>query len=270
MDNNAIYSRTALMMGSGIMEKLSATRVIIFGVGGVGSWCAEGLLRNGITHLTLVDSDTVCVTNINRQLMATCRTVGCPKVDALKERLLDINPQAEINALKTIYSAETAEEFDLDSYDYVIDAIDSLKDKADLISRASSSKATVFSSMGASLKVDPTKIKVADIWDVKGCPLGFALRKKMRRSNLTTAKPVLCVYDDEVLANLGAGEESAIHCNLCPEGRTANPETASEDHVWCAKKAATNGTTAHITAIFGFTLCGLVIKDIYTQAQAMD
>ena len=128
----AIYNRTELLVGDDVMTALAKTRVIIFGVGGVGSWCAEGLVRSGITHLTIVDSDRICITNVNRQLMATTRTVGQVKVDAMKDRLLEINPKAEITAIQQIYSAETASQFNLDDYDYVVDAVDSLKDKVQL------------------------------------------------------------------------------------------------------------------------------------------
>ena len=137
----AIFRRTELLLGDELMERLSSKSVIIFGVGGVGSWCAESLIRSGIRKLTIVDSDRVCITNINRQLMATTKTVGQVKVDALKERLLTINPSAEITAMQQIFTAETAENFDLDSYDYIIDAIDSLKDKALLILLACQTKA---------------------------------------------------------------------------------------------------------------------------------
>ena len=160
------------------MEHIASVSVIIFGVGGVGSWCAESLVRSGVRHLTIVDSDTICITNVNRQLMATTSTVGQVKVDVMKRRLLDINPEAEIEAICGVYSEETADQYDLDSYDYVIDAIDSLRDKACLILRATQSTATFFSSMGAALKMDPTKIDVAEFWKVKGCPLAAALRRK--------------------------------------------------------------------------------------------
>jgi len=134
----AIFRRAELLLGTEAMERIAQKRVIIFGVGGVGSWCAESLVRSGFQHLTIVDSDRVCITNVNRQLMATMKTVGMVKVDALKERLLSINPKAEITALQKIFTAETAAEFDLGSYDYIIDAIDSLKDKAALILLATS------------------------------------------------------------------------------------------------------------------------------------
>jgi len=128
-----MFQRCELLLGTEAMERIAQKRVIIFGVGGVGSWCAESLVRSGIRHLTIVDSDRVCITNVNRQLMATMKTVGQVKVDALKEHLLSINPKAEITALQKIFTAETAEEFHLEDYDYIIDAIDSLKDKALLI-----------------------------------------------------------------------------------------------------------------------------------------
>ena len=130
-----LFNRTELLVGSDVMDRIESKSVIIFGVGGVGSWCAECLVRSGIRKLTIVDSDRVCVTNVNRQLMATTKTVGQVKVEALKSRLLEINPKAEIVALQKIYSEETADEFALDTYDYIIDAIDSLKDKALLMLR---------------------------------------------------------------------------------------------------------------------------------------
>ena len=142
--NDAIFRRSELLLGNEVMERIAQKRVIIFGVGGVGSWCAESLVRSGISRLTIVDSDRVCITNINRQLMATTKTVGQVKVEALKERLLTINPSAEITALQKIFTQKTAGEFDLDSYDYIIDAIDSLKDKALLIMMATQISSSKF------------------------------------------------------------------------------------------------------------------------------
>ena len=177
----AIFRRTELLLGSETVNLIGRQRVIIFGVGGVGSWCAESLVRSGIRQLTIVDSDRVCITNINRQLMATTKTVGQVKVDVLKERLLSINPSAEITAMQRIFNEETAESFDIGSYDYIIDAIDSLKDKALLILMACQTKARLFSSMGAALKMDPTKIQVAEFWKVKGDPLARALRNRFKK-----------------------------------------------------------------------------------------
>lgn len=228
-----IYSRTRLLVGKEGMEKLQSKKVIVFGCGGVGSWCIESLLRSGITDITIVDPDEVCASNVNRQLMATCLSLGQAKVEAMKERLLAINPEARITAIQKKYGEETAGEFDLDSYEYVIDCIDSLKDKIELMVRATASKATLFSSLGAALKTDPCKVRVAPFWKVRGCPLGAMLRKRMHQRNYLPSRNFLCVYDEEVLENK---EDS-------PEGRV-------------------NGTFVHITAIFGFTIAGLVIEDI--------
>ena len=230
----AIFRRVELLLGDAAMSRIAEKRVIIFGVGGVGSWCAESLVRSGIRKLTIVDSDRVCITNINRQLMATTKTVGQVKVDALKERLLTINPSAEINALQQIFTTETAESFQLDSYDFIIDAIDSLKDKALLILMATKTKAKFFSSMGAALKLDPTRIRIAEFWKVTGDPLARALRNRFKRDKLFPKRKFQCVYSDELLAN---------KMPIDPDDKG-------------------NGTIAHITAIFGFMLAGLVIQDI--------
>ena len=239
----AIFRRSELLLGNEVMERIAQKRVIIFGVGGVGSWCAESLVRSGIRQLTIVDSDRVCITNINRQLMATTKTVGQVKVEALKERLLSINPQAEITALQQIFSEETAESFELDSYDYIIDAIDSLKDKAALILLACKTNAKLFSSMGAALKLDPTRIKVTEFWKVQGDPLARAIRKKIKHYGQFPEKKFQVVYSDELLENKG-----------CPPDTDETPSLFN--------KPQTNGSLAHITAIFGFTLAGLVIQDI--------
>ena len=242
------FNRTKLLVGDDVMSAMGRARVILFGVGGVGSWCAEGLVRSGITHLTLVDSDCVSQSNINRQLMATARTVGQVKVEALRDRLLEINPQAEITALQRPYNADTAESFQLDSFDYILDAIDSLKEKSDLILRGTRTPAVFFSSMGAALKVNPQGVKVAEFWNVRGCPLGAAIRKKYKQNHTYPGHKFRCVYDEEVLPNRG----------------TALAADASNSE-WDGRKAQINGTTAHITAIFGMTLAGLVIEDIYKK-----
>lgn len=261
----AIYNRTELLLGEDVMQALSGTRVIIFGVGGVGSWCAEGLVRSGVTHLTIVDSDRVCITNVNRQSMATVKTVGQVKVEALKGRLLEINPKAEIGAVQAIYCADTADSFDLDGYDYVIDAVDSLKDKALLILRATASKAKFYCSLGAALKTDPLKVKVAEFWSVRGCPLGAALRKKLKRAGTFPSRKFLCVYDDEVLPNRGHCRSCGTEKCMCPKAKDGPGDPALLNHEWCTSKAQINGTTAHVTAIFGMTLSGLVIDDIYRR-----
>jgi tRNA A37 threonylcarbamoyladenosine dehydratase len=220
-------------LGDDAMNRIAEKRVIIFGVGGVGSWCAESLVRSGIRKLTIVDSDCVSVTNINRQLMATTKTVGQVKVDALKERLLAINPSAEITALQQVFSADTASQFGLEGYDYIIDAIDSLKDKALLILLACQSKAKLFSSMGAALKLDPTRIKTAEFWKVTGDPLARALRNRFKRDKQFPKRKFQCVFSDELLENK----------------KPIDPEDKG------------NGSIVHITAIFGLMLSGLVVQD---------
>lgn len=255
---NEIFSRQELLLGTEAMEHIASVSVIIFGVGGVGSWCAESLVRSGVRHLTIVDSDTVCITNVNRQLMATTSTVGQVKVDVMKRRLLDINPEAEIEAICGVYSEETADQYDLDSYDYVIDAIDSLRDKACLILRATQSTSTFFSSMGAALKMDPTKIDVAEFWKVKGCPLAAALRRKFKHAKTFPSRKFRCVYSEELLSN--QGDETA----------TAECATNGADaayHAGSTIKARVNGTIAHTTAIFGFMLAGLALQDMVSVSD---
>ena len=245
-----------------MMTRLNETRVIIFGVGGVGSWCAEGLVRSGVGHLTIVDSDRVCITNVNRQMMATSRTLGMVKVEALKERLLEINPEVDIKAIQAIYYEETAGQFDLDSYDYVVDAIDSLKDKASLILHATRSKAKFFSSMGAALKLDPTKMEVAEFWKVKGCPLARALRQRFKRKKEYPAKKFLCVYSEELLENKGTESSCGTERCVCPKTGNAPGDPALANHEWCSSKARINGSLMHITSIFGLTLSGLILRDL--------
>ena len=240
------FHRTGLLLGSEFLERAQSVRVILFGVGGVGSWCAESLVRSGISHITLVDDDVISATNVNRQLMATSSTVGRPKVEVLRERLMDINPDADITILCQRYTPASAETFCLQQYDYIIDCIDSLKDKLHLILYANSLPATesgrfpvFFSSMGAALHIDPSAVKVADFWKVRNDPFGALLRKRLRQAKTFPKRHFLCVYSEELpLPNLGVTDEQ------------------------CDYKAVINGSLAHITGIFGFTLAGLVLKDI--------
>lgn len=260
--DNAILRRTELLLGDATMDAVSEKNVIIFGVGGVGSWCAESLVRSGIRRLTLVDSDRICITNVNRQLMATVKTVGHVKVDALKERLLQINPLAEIEARQEIFCPENSESFRLGDFDYIVDAIDSLKDKAHLILEACKTKATLFSSMGAALKLDPTKIRVSEFWKVQGCPLARALRTRFRSRRQMPAHKFLCVFSDELLQNRGKNGSCGTDKCLCPKAVSGPGNPNLLNHEWCSGKAQINGTVAHVTAIFGFTIAGLVLKDI--------
>ena len=265
MSRKAIFNRSRLLLGDDAMGRMASCRVIIFGVGGVGSWCAEALVRSGVEHLTIVDSDRVCVTNINRQLMATTTTVGMVKVEALKERLLTINPGARIDARQEIYSAETAADFNLEEYDYIVDCIDSLKDKAHLILTATRQPGRFYSSMGAALKIDPTKVEVTEFWKVKGCPLARALRQRFKKRKEYPARKFLCVFSDELLQN--KGEESACGTEkcMCPKAKMGPGDKELLNHEWCSSKAQINGSLMHITAIFGLTLAGLIIQDIEKQ-----
>jgi tRNA A37 threonylcarbamoyladenosine dehydratase len=257
-----IFRRTELLVGGDAMSKIAEARVIVFGVGGVGSWCVESLVRSGVRHITVVDSDRVCVTNINRQLMATMKTVGQVKVEALKQRMLEINPKVEITALQKIYSAETADSFNIEEYDYVIDAIDSLENKALLIKHATSVKVKFFSSMGAALKLDPFKITVAEFWKVQGCPLARALRNKFKRSKQYPKRKFMCVYSPELVPNRGENHTCGTSVCLCPKAEKGPGDPDLVNHEWCSSKAQINGTMAHTTAMFGFMLAGLVMQDL--------
>lgn len=231
--NHNIFQRTELLVGEPALRRIVEARVIIFGVGGVGSWCAETLVRSGIHHLTMVDSDEVVASNINRQLMANTATIGQPKVEVLRQRLQTINPDAQIHVVCGRYNAGTAANFRLDEYDYVIDAIDSLNDKALLINTVTSTeKVHLFSSMGAARKLDPSKIKIAEFGKVTGDPLARTLRHKFKQLGQFPKRKFLCVYSDEILPNAYPSPDNA------------------------------NGTMAHITAIFGNMLASLVLTNI--------
>ena len=260
-----IFQRTELLIGKSKMKKLRTKRVIIFGIGGVGSWCAESLIRSGIEHLTIVDSDRVCVTNINRQILATTKTIGKVKTEVLKERLLEINPHAVITALQMIYSKDTHDKFQLETYDFIIDAIDSFANKIHLIHKATQTDAVFFSSMGAALKMDPTRIRVAEFWNVDGCPLGAALRKKIRQSKVKVSKKFMCVFSDELLENQGENASCGTEKCFCPKALNGPGDSDLVNHEWCSLKAQVNGTTSHIPAIFGLTIAGLVTQSIYNE-----
>jgi tRNA A37 threonylcarbamoyladenosine dehydratase len=193
--------------------------------------------------------------------MATTLTIGRPKVEALKERLLSINPDADIVCRQQVFCAETLEEFPLDDYDYIIDAIDSLKDKALLILMATRTEAKFFSSMGAALKLDPTRIKTAEFWKVQGDPLARALRKRFKRDGQYPKRKFQCVYSDELLENKGHNATCGTEYCMCPKAKNGPGDPSLLNHEWCSSKAQINGTLAHITAIFGFMLAGLVVQD---------
>ena len=223
-----MFTRTIQLLGEDGFRALQNARVILFGVGGVGGWCAEALLRTGIGHLTIVDFDKVDTTNLNRQVVATHDNIGQSKVFEMQKRLLSIAPQADIQAIERQYNANTADTFDLAQYDIVVDAIDMVECKALLLYRATQAGCKVFSSMGAGRKTDPQKIRTAEFWKVQGCPLARALRTKMKKANLLPAAKIQCVYSEEI-----SGDQ---------------------------------GTLAPIVGVFGMTLASIVINDL-TLAQ---
>lgn len=275
-----IFNRTELLLGTAALERIGNLRVIIMGVGGVGSWCADSLVRSGVRQLTIVDSDRVCITNCNRQLMATTKTIGQVKVEALRQHLLSVNPKAEITALQKIYSEADAADFHLEDYDVIVDAIDSLKDKAALILHATSimhnHPSTLFvSSMGAALRMDPTKVRVSEFWKVQGDPLARALRNKFKRQKQFPAAKFKCVYSEEPpMQNLGHAHTCGTAACMCPKAKLLSGTRGTADavydapgdqrlveHEWCTSKAQINGSLAHITGIFGMTLAGLVLAN---------
>ena len=233
MDTTESFGRTELLLGSDAMAVLARTRMIVFGVGGVGGWCAESLVRSGIGHLTIVDDDVVALSNINRQLPATMRTIGRTKTDVLRERFLDINPSLEINALCTRYTPETADSFKLENYDFVIDAIDSVSCKAHLIRTvASFPSVTLFSSMGAGGRTDPSRIRATPFSKIHGDGLARALRQRFKRDDAFPLHDFTCVWSDEPAVNLGERRDT--------DGRA-------------------NGSFMPVTAAFGLRLASLAL-----------
>jgi len=226
-----MFSRSTALLGEKSMTLLQSKRVILFGVGGVGSWAAECLIRTGLTHLTIVDGDTVQPSNINRQLPATQATLGRPKVEALKERLLAINPDADIVAIPEFYRADNNsfdfERSGLSTFDYIIDAIDSVYEKTDLIINATRARVKIFSSMGAALRFDPTQVTTGELMSIKGDALAKAVRARMKKIGQKPYRKVKCVYSTEQ-----------------------------------AQRCATRGSLMQVTAVFGLTLAGMVIEDI--------
>ena len=244
MNHQAIFSRTELMLGTAALEALARTKVAVFGLGGVGGWCAEALVRSGVGRLMLVDSDKVAESNVNRQVMATTATVGEVKVEVLAKRLREINPLVELDVRARRYTEDTAGEFALGEYDYVVDAIDSLDCKAALIRHALSiPSATLFSSMGAALKIDPFQIRATEFRKVEGDGLARALRTKFKKTGGMPSRKFTCVWSPERRGNLGA--------------ETGDGEPGKR----------VNGTVVHTTATFGFALAGLVVQDVERRVR---
>jgi tRNA A37 threonylcarbamoyladenosine dehydratase len=252
----ALFQRTSLLMGPAAMDRIAVRRVIVFGLGGVGSWCAEALVRTGFGHLTLVDSDTICVTNVNRQAQATALNVGAVKAEELRKRLREINPHAEITALRVSFDESTCGQFDFTQFDYVIDAIDSLHNKVLLIEQCVRAGAKCYSSMGAAARLDPSQIRTGTLDQTRMCPLARVVRKGLRHRHVPL-DAVTCVYSLETpISPEGASHCGSSACLCAPpsDGQAAFPD-------WCAQKARINGAVMHMTAIFGLTLAGLIVRD---------
>jgi tRNA A37 threonylcarbamoyladenosine dehydratase len=244
------FSRTELLIGSAGLAKLARSKVAIFGIGGVGAYAVEGLVRSGVGHLVLIDDDCICLTNLNRQLHATRKTVGKPKVEVMRERILDINPKAEVTIHQKFYLPETAAELLADDYDYIIDAIDTVTGKIDLVVRAKQKSIPIISCMGAGNKMDPTKFEVTDIFKTSVCPLAKVIRKELRGRQIESLK---VVYSRELPLTPVATETSS--CNLkciCPKGTTRT----------CTIRHQIPGSIAFVPSVAGLILAGEVIKDL--------
>ena len=244
------FSRTQLLIGPEGLEKLAKSRVAVFGIGGVGGYTVEALARSGIGALDLIDDDRVCLTNLNRQLHATRKTIGRYKVDVAEERILDINPDCKVRTYKTFYMPDTASQFDFREYDYIVDAIDTVTGKLQLITQARDAGTPIISSMGAGNKMDPTAFEVADIYETSVCPLAKVIRKECRKRGIDSLK---VVYSKEMPVR--PLEDMSISCRqncICPPG------TARK----CTERRDIPGSTAFVPSVVGLIIAGEVVKDL--------
>ena len=243
------FSRTQLLIGSEGIEKLAKSRVAVFGIGGVGGYTVEALVRSGLGNIDIIDDDKVCLTNINRQIYATHKTIGQYKVDVAKERILDINPDIIVNTHQTFYTPETADKFDFSQYDYVVDAIDTVVGKLSLIDQAKKFNVPIISSMGAGNKMDPTKFEVCDISKTSVCPLARVIRVELKKRKI---KDVKVVYSKE--PPIKPKEDMSISCRnhcVCPPGTRK-----------CTVKHQIPGSNAFVPSVVGLIIAGEVIKDL--------
>lgn len=243
------FSRTELLIGHEGIEKLAKARVAVFGIGGVGAYAVEALVRSGLGTIDIIDDDKVCITNLNRQLYATRKTVGKYKVDVAKERILDINPDCVVNTHQTFYTPETEDQFDFSQYDYVIDAIDTVVGKLSLIEKAKTANTPIICAMGAGNKMDPTKFEVADISKTSVCPLAKVIRTELRKRRI---KRVKVVYSKET--PIKPKEDMSISCKahcVCPPGT-----------IKCTVKHQIPGSNAFVPPVVGMIIAGEVIKDL--------
>jgi tRNA threonylcarbamoyladenosine dehydratase len=244
------FSRTELLFGKEGMARLAKARVAVFGIGGVGGYTVEGLVRSGIGTLDLIDDDQICLTNLNRQIFATRKTVGLYKVDVAKERILEINPHAVVNTHKIFYTPATSGQFDFSQYDYIVDAIDTVTGKVELVLKAQELGVPIISSMGAGNKVDPTAFEVADVFKTSVCPLAKVMRQELRRRGVHKLKvvyskePAITPIDDPTTS-------CQAYC-ICPPGTTRK----------CTQRRQVPGSNAFVPSVAGLIIAGEVIKDL--------
>ncbi|MDD6326272.1 MAG: tRNA threonylcarbamoyladenosine dehydratase [Lachnospiraceae bacterium] len=249
------FSRTELLIGKEGIEKLANSRVAIFGIGGVGGYTVEALARSGVGEFDLIDDDRICLTNINRQILATRSTVGKYKVDVAMERILDINPRAQVHTYKTFYMPDTADQFDFSAYDYVVDAIDTVTGKLQLVEQAYRTGTKIISSMGAGNKMDASAFQVADISKTSVCPLAKVMRRELKKRGI---KKLKVVYSTELPIEPKETEELSCknHC-ICPPG------TARK----CTARRQIPGSTAFVPSVVGLIIAGEVVKDLVGEVQ---
>lgn len=244
------FSRIELLYGKDAMEKLAQARVAVFGVGGVGGYTVEALIRSGIGAIDLIDDDKVCLTNINRQIYATRKTVGKYKVDVAAERIAEINPDAVVRTYKTFYMPETSSQFDFTQYDYIVDAIDTVKGKIELVMNAAKAGTPIISSMGAGNKIDPSAFEVSDIFKTSVCPLARVMRAELKKRGI---KKLKVVYSKE--KPIAPVDDMAISCRtncICPPG------TARK----CTQRRQVPGSTAFVPSVVGLIIAGEIINDL--------
>lgn len=249
------FSRTQLLLGQEAMDSLAASRVAVFGIGGVGGYVCEALVRSGIGAFDLIDDDKVCLTNINRQIIATRTTIGKYKVDVMKERMLDINPKADINVHKCFFLPENSDDFDFEKYDYVVDAVDTVTAKLEIIMKAKKHNIPVISAMGAGNKLDPSAFMVADIYDTKICPLARVMRRELKKRNVDSLK---VVYSQEKPTR--PIEDMSVSCRsncVCPPGAAHK----------CTERRDIPGSTAFVPSVAGLIIAGEIVKDLCNKGQ---
>ena len=247
------FSRTELLLGNAAMEKLAGSKVAVFGIDGVGGYVVEALARSGVGAFDLIDDDKVCLTNINRQIIATRKTVGRYKTDVMKERILEINPDAKVEIHNCFYLPETKDAFDFKEYDYVVDAVDTVTAKIQLVLEAQEAGVPIISSMGAGNKLDPSAFEVADIYKTSVCPLAKVMRRELKKRGV---KHLKVVYSKEKA--LAPIEDMAISCRahcVCPPGAARK----------CTECRAIPGSTAFVPSVVGLIIAGEVVKDLTTK-----